>query len=332
MEAMLQHIEEGHHVVADCLLDLRTPFVGVRRDKKLDFPIGRVRTVVDSPEILYLLSHPESGRIHKVVSFIPYRNSDVGFRSFVRDYYAMKESYPEDSYQYRSVKLTLNTLYGKLGQRYYGEMSAVDDEEYEVINSIMDDLGQDAVMDNERGGVYYRVGDRLLYRPGRSEEFAWHSMPRIPAKVCSMARIRLQGLMDIAGSGHFYNCDTDSLIVDHVGLENLERAGELGDGLGKLGIVTSKGKELTDVSGEIFGNKDYVIAGIVKRKGVKKDAIEVGDRIWEQREFVTGMSSYWKGDRVGVRVRTRRKDLNTPYDKGIVMPSGWVEPLVFEEW
>jgi len=323
-ERMLKELDEGHHIVADCCLDLKRPVIGMRRNKRLVFPVGRVRTTIDSPEISYLLSHPESGGITKVFRYIPYREDEVGFKEYVQHWFDIKARADPHSYIYRNAKLMMNSLYGKMGQRYFGDIQGVEVDKAVDIATAMDDIGQDAI-DDEFGGVYYRVGEKILYRPKRSDRFAWHSMPRIPAKVCSMARIRLQELMDIAGARHYYNCDTDSLIVDSKGLENLERAGEIGDGLGKLGMV---GPE----DGVINAPKDYKFGEEVKRKGIKKDAKEVAPRIFEQEQMVTGLMSYKNGDRFGVRVAKVTKDLNSEYTKGFITASGWVDPLVLKEW
>jgi hypothetical protein len=324
LEDMMEHIQEGHHVIADCALELKRPIIGMKRDQMLLFPVGKVRTTIDLPEIQYLLSHPNAGSIKKVFRFIPYLQGEVGFKEYIDHWFEIKRSQPEGSYQYRNAKLMMNALYGKMGQRYFGDIKEVPEEECGSLIDSMDDLGQDA-LDEPKGGVYYRVGEKILYRPARSEKFAWHAMPRIPAKVCSMARMRLQELMDIAGKHHYYNCDTDSLIVDARGLENLESAGELSDELGKLGKVGP-------ASGTIFANKEYTFGEAVKRKGIKKEALEIGPRIFEQEQMVTGFSSYWDGTRFGVKVVTVRKDLNAPYLKGTETQSGWVEPLVLAEW
>lgn len=323
-ERMLKEMDEGHHIIADCCLDLKRPVIGMRRGSRLIFPVGRVRTTIDSPEILYLLSHPDSGEIRKVFRYIPYREDEVGFKEYVQHWFDIKAKADPDSYIYRNAKLMMNSLYGKMGQRYFGDIEGVEVDKAINIVTAMDDLGQDAI-DDEFGGCYYRVGEKLLYRPKRSDKFAWHSMPRIPAKVCSMARMRLQELMDIAGPKHYYNCDTDSLIVDSKGLENLENHGELGDGLGKLGKVGPG-------SGVINAPKDYIFGAAVKRKGIKKNAVEIAPRVFQQDQFVTGLMSYKNGDRFGVRVTQVTKHLDSEYTKGVVTASGWVEPLVLREW
>jgi hypothetical protein len=145
--------------------------------------------------------------------------------------------------------------------------------------------------------------------------------------------MRLQAVMDCAGARHYYNRDTDSLIVDSHGFENLEREGWVKPGVfGKMSIVEEEGRRLEHVDGTIYGNKHYIIDGVIKRKGVKHDAEEVEPLVFRQKYFITGIRSYWMGDRFGVRVKIERKDLNTPYMKGTPTMSGWVEPLVLREW
>jgi hypothetical protein len=325
LRSMLDHHQDEEYVIAECVLDLKRPVIGIWRDDKLMFPVGHISSaVIDSVEIDYLLSHPDAGSIEKVNRFIPYQEDEVGFKEYIDHWFEVKRNEPETSYKYRNAKLMMNALYGKMAQRYYGEMQELSEDEALSISAQMNDLAQDA-LENIDGGVYYRVGEKILFRPPRTDRLAWHSMPRIPAKVCSVARMRLQELMDIAGHRHYYSCDTDSLIVDQEGMENLERANQFSDDLGMLGM---KGPE----DGEIFANKEYTFGDAIKRKGIKKSAIEIGPRVWEQEHMITGMASYWDGTRFGVRVKKVRKNLNTPYAKGIVTESGWVEPFVLDEW
>lgn len=338
-DAMLRYLADGAHVIAECAIELKKGFnfLGVKRkvakQETLLFPIGRIfPAVLDGEELAFALAHPEGVTIKKVTKFVPYQLGNVGFKTYIARHAAGKLASKKGTYAYRNHKMSMNSLQGKMAQRYYGDMVDVSEEELPSVTQMMEDEESDAISRVD-GGIYYHMGEKYFFAPAREKgKFAWHAAVRITGKVCSSGRMRLWEAMSCAGHDQYLNMDTDSLIVRPKGLECLEKGDFVKNVFGKMTIVEEDGRLLHHVNGIIYGNKHYIIDDIKKRKGVKKDAIEISPLVFQQKQFITGIRSYWLGDRFGVRVRVEQKDLNTPYTKGDVMKDNWVRPKVLAEW
>jgi hypothetical protein len=173
--------------------------------------------------------------------------------------------------------------------------------------------------DLETGKItYYRQLGGLRQRRDEEKE-SRDSFPAIAAHITAHARMHLYYLMRCAGTNNVYYCDTDSLLVDHIGRRNIEFLVN-SYGLGGLKIVG----EYDDI--EIWGAKDYRFGSKEKHKGVRKTAI------WQDSHNVTQAS--WSGLRGLVSsgivdrpiTKTIQKHLNRLYDKGTVLQDGRVLP------
>jgi hypothetical protein len=171
---------------------------------------------------------------------------------------------------------------------------------------------------------YVKIGDALYYVSKNDGEFARDSIPIIASTVTAHARMMLWGLIQTAGSENVIYCDTDSLFVNKAGLANLEsfiNPTELGRlKIEKFGSCT------------IRGAKDYTFNGKTKLKGIKENATKISDDTYIQYQFHTKNQRYRDGTPDGiVVVKPITKKLTRNYDKGNVLSSGRVEPLVFAE-
>ncbi|RLI98002.1 MAG: hypothetical protein DRP00_02945, partial [Candidatus Aenigmatarchaeota archaeon] len=72
---------------------------------------------------------------------------------------------------------------------------------------------------------------------------------------------------------------------------------------------------------------DYTFGEEVKRKGVKKDAVEIAPNKFKQLQFER-LRTAWRNGRVNeVIVKEQIKELKQEYQKGIVTESGRVIPF-----
>ncbi|RLI52563.1 MAG: hypothetical protein DRP09_17645, partial [Candidatus Thorarchaeota archaeon] len=78
---------------------------------------------------------------------------------------------------------------------------------------------------------------------------------------------------------------------------------------------------------EIRNAKDYSFGEEVKRKGVKKDAVEIAPNTFKQLQFERLRTAWRKGRVNEVVVKEVVKELKTEYQKGIVTESGRVKPF-----
>tara|TARA_Y100000310_G_scaffold307910_1_gene350475 strand:- start:425 stop:1057 length:633 start_codon:yes stop_codon:yes gene_type:complete len=207
----------------------------------------------------------------------------------------------------------LNSLYGKFGQngRVFTEIGRCDPDDVKVWDEYDVDSGQLYRM-RSFGGVTQEM---------KTESESQHSSPSISSHVTSHARMYLWHLITQAGVDNVYYCDTDSLTINQDGLDRLH--GDLiGDDLGQLKIENSFSNM------RIYGAKDYIFGTRKRIKGVRKNAIELESGHFVQDKFDKIKSMLRSGDLDTMQVTQQHKHLKRIYNKGIVTPSGRVQPIV----
>lgn len=149
-----------------------------------------------------------------------------------------------------------------------------------------------------------------------------YSFPAIAGAVTAYARMYLYHLMQTAGFENIFYCDTDSLIVNAKGLERLDHY---------LNDIQLGSLKVEDYTSEVIirGCKDYAFGDDNKTKGVPKKAIPLSTHDWEYEQFRGAKTWLNEGMPVGMIIEQRTKERRTSYDKGVVLPSGNVTPLVF---
>ena len=167
----------------------------------------------------------------------------------------------------------------------------------------------------------YLLGE-LFIMTGHGESF--DSFPAIAAHVTAYARMYLWQLMQQAGYGNYFYCDTDSLIVNEVGLCNLQnkRSEVLLGGL-KIDSVGSA-VQLRGLKDYSFGVKDVV-------KGVTKNAVKLREGVFRQEQWPSFRGLLRSDDPNVYIVGSTVKHLTREYAKGDVMPDGVVVPFVFAD-
>jgi len=318
IEDLKECISKGLFILADCDLNLKKAVIATKRDKLL-FPIGKIKQIITSPEIEYILNNPDSGEIVKVNRMVCYKQEKI-FDEYVNFFYDLRMNTTNETIQYMCKKF-LNTLYGKFGQKKPSETILVTDEHLRQFwFKVMSDSNTFKI------DTKIRIGNDLYFIDKPTEDYSKDSMPIIASAVTSFARVLLFKLMNIAGKENVFYCDTDSLFVNQVGYDNLLKAGEIDDK--QLGKMKCKKSGFL----ECKGNKDYEFDGKIKIKGIKKDAIKQLDGRYIQKQFQTKNSKYIKGIPDGiVRVEYITKQLKREYDKGIVVDDRSY-PFIFNEF
>jgi len=231
-------------------------------------PVGQFKVTLSTPELQYALDHGHILDVHTVTRYA----SAPLFKSYVRFFYGLKTEYKaeDNGAFYLMVKLFLNSLYGKFGQRS-SQMVKVDIEDPDIAKCC-------AIVKAKTGKVrrLYRFGSTLWEQETGGE--AYNSAPAIAAHVTAYARMFLWSLMQQAGKGHYYYCDTDSLIVDQVGYEHLTHL--LDDS--RLGALKVEHKSDTCT---LRAPKCYTFGDTTKRKGVPKKARQIAENAWAFESF-----------------------------------------------
>jgi len=300
-------------VVAKVLIETDLPVYAVRRGRCM-FPVGRFWVTLCTPELKYAFAH---NHIKQVDVCVLYEQENI-FRSYVDKFYALRMDFKSagvDEYEELCKKM-LNSLYGKFGQKgenwsKIGDCPNEPDREELVFN-----------MDGRRvTKLRYLLGE-LFIMTGHGESF--DSFPAIAAHVTAYARMYLWSLMQQAGYGNYFYCDTDSLIVNEAGLWTLNQWLHAT----KLGYVKQCEKTQRCI---IRGLKDYTLGHKNVVKGIRKNATQITDGVFRQEQWPSFRGLLRSGEPDTYTVGSTVKHLNREYTKGEVNPDGVVVPFVFAD-
>jgi len=300
-------------VVAKVLVETDEPIYPVRRCRTL-FPTGRFTETLCTPELKYGLAF---NHIKRVDTAVIYEQENI-FESYVDKFYQLRQDFKSAGVaEYEELcKKMLNSLYGKFGQK---------GENWLKIGDAPNEIDREELVFIYEGHrcskIRYLLG-QIFIMIGIGECF--DSFPAIAAHVTAYARMYLWGLMQLAGQGNYFYCDTDSLIVNTEGLRKLKK--ELSPtNLGGLKII-EESKQVT-----IWGLKDYSTDNKSVIKGVRKNAVKIADDIYEQELWPSFTGLLRKGKVNTYTVQTTTKHLYRNYTKGKIIEGGTVVPLVFDD-
>lgn len=314
IDYMTEHLSK-HAVIADVTIDCDENPYPIIRDNHTVYPIGHFRTVLTTPELNYALERNWIVKVHRAAFY----KQAIIFDEYVRFFYSLKQTYREknnDAFYYMT-KLFLNSLYGKFGQVSTSfEPFAGDDDELSGVSAVVD-------IKNNCVDTVYRFGSTTWIEKRKGETY--HSMPAIAAHITAATRLYLHSLRLIAGVDHCYYSDTDSLIVDSVGLEKLQPWLDDAE-LGKLKV-----EGVSNII-DIRTPKTYEFGGEWKRKGIPYHAEQLSENSWQFDSFpsLRGIGRktlsvpYWTRE----TVRTLKYTL---YD-GEPGVNGWVKPVHLMEY
>ena len=301
----------GNALIANVEIETDEPVYAIK-DKRTIFPIGKFETTLCTPELKYALEH---GHIKKVLDVVTYEQASI-FTSYVDTMYRLRQDFKAKAVKEYEVlcKYLLNSLYGKFGQKAenwvkIGQASGEPDRVIIVLDTV----------NNKRYCLRFLLGEVFKLE---SYGEAFNSFPAISAHVTAYGRMYLYQLMQLAGTGNYFYCDTDSLIVNQEGLCNLIHLLSETD-LGKLKVE----ERFTHLV--IRGLKDYETESKKVIKGVRKNAVRLSDGIYEQQKWSSFRGLLRSGDVNTYKVETVTKHLSREYTKGIVTETGLVCPFTF---
>lgn len=306
----LRRILVDHLVCARVIVRTLEPRFPVRRDGKLYFPTGEFETCLSTPELKDALFHDE---VREVLEGACYKRGDI-FTNFVTEMYALRQRLIEEgqSEQAFTIKILMNSLYGKFGQHGFKyELSEfIPDLSAKLWDEVILETGK-RIHHRQLAGLHQILTDT----PESAESF-----PAIAAHVTAYARMLLWRDIERAGRGNVYYADTDSLLVNDAGLSNLSCRMDAQ----ALGMLKVEG-EYSEI--EIHGPKDYRFGNREKLKGVRKNAIRVGENVYRQVKWSSLKGLLRRGDLTAPLTSMVDKHLSRTYDKGTVEMDGWVTPL-----
>ena len=282
--------------------------------ERIVFPVGHFWTYLCTPELSYAISE---GHVQEVRQLAIYRKA-VLFSAYVDALYKLRQKFKSENNPVWELlsKDLMNCLYGKFGQSSEKWVEGVNDTGHED--------GSFYTYNREANTHSYTtvIAGRLWHSVGRRE--GMHSFPAISAHITSAARMLLWRLFQQAGLSNIYYTDTDSMVVNRKGYDNLQSEIDQKE-LGKLEL------KYASKSMHIYGAKDYKDDHTTKSKGIRSDARELIDGVYMQTQFRTLKGAIADGQTDRVIVKQITKVLKRDYRKGLVSGSGSVSPLLIDE-
>lgn len=303
-----------YSAIADVDVETDVPLYPYRDRSPLLFPTGSFRTTLTTPELIHAVERGHVTRIHMCAI---YEHAPI-FGPYVDAIYAMRERAiaAGDRVAAWTLKLLLNSLYGKFGQRgwRYRTVAETDDMSARVWNEFDADTRTLYKMRQFAGIVQEH------WQEGETRD----SFPAIAAHVTAYGRAHLWRLIERAGRDRVYYYDTDSLLVDGTGLYHLSQAQDH-DGIGSLRL------ERTVALATLHTPKDYELDGEHHTKGIRRSAQWIDPRTVLQERWLSVRSLLYRGDLSAPVVRRQKIHLARRYRKGVVLPGGRVRPYRLPE-
>jgi len=285
------------------------------KHRRLIFPTGRFRTTLHDVEIKHALDNDDIIKIHRLVVY----ERGKPFKDYVEFFYKLKREYTEQQNKsWRLVsKLFLNSLYGKFGQLLSHRENLETDNDYKVLRETHYNAETE-----EHYAILFWYGKAIReYKRGETA----FSSPAIAGAITAYARYVLYMFIEQAGKENVYYTDTDSIMTNAVGYNNLKNT--LDDyELGKLSLEKQSDSLI------IHGNKDYKFGDDTKLKGVPRNAKPLEENSWIYIQFEGFISWFNKGGTTGMVGERRIKRRLGEYHKGIVLDNGLILPYrLFEK-
>lgn len=312
LEKIEKVLEAGFGICAEVAVKVEKPVFPVRVKGNLIFPVGEFRTFLTTPEIIYGLEQKLIKRVYKAAIY----SMDKIFTDYVDYFYAKRLGAKKEGNKVYDMlyKLFLNSLYGKFGQKS-DEWKRVGDAPGDKVES-----GEIYNADTGEMTSYKIFGGSIFYQQEESESF--NSFCAVAAHVTAYARMLLLSYIEMAGPENVYYMDTDSLFVNAAGAARLEAAGGIDPY--RLGAM-----KLEKQDKEILINtpKDYRFAGVVKLKGIKKNAQKLNPGEYLNIQWPRLFGQVRAGKITGFSNVRRIKVISGDYYKGWIKDNGQVIPF-----
>jgi hypothetical protein len=169
----------------------------------------------------------------------------------------------------------------------------------------------------ETGYFLYLAGtvNQVIEKP-----VSYNSCVAIAAHCTAYARMYLWRLINEAGRGNCFYCDTDSLLLSDSGLARLD---DLLD-LSRLGMLKLEG---TFTEGALYGKKDYRLGDHITLKGIPKRSEKIGEltygfNMWPSLRLLLrdgNLSQYY--------IRPTTRTLERKLTWGILEEKGFISPF-----
>jgi DNA polymerase type B, organellar and viral len=297
----------------------------------LSYPVGQFSTTLCHASLSYALQHEH---IQKVWTYAVYQAKPL-FASFVNYFWQKRQEAQKvcNTLHDFFFKRLMNSLAGKFGQRSQAKIikPCKDKDAFDSTLVSVDEIPMQRwrFAGKEIWFLPKQCPERLccMEQPCqgnrcllRDNAESFDSFPGLAAAVTDYARMYLWELIQAAGPGTVYYCDTDCLIVSEAGYEAL--TDDMGSALGQLKLE-QEADELT-----VWAPKDYQLGLAEVHKGIRLEAIpQAEEGAYSQEQWEHLRSGLRAGSAEGVRVQKTYKRLHRQLKTREPGPDGWTQAL-----
>jgi len=336
--------DNGYGIIIQATIELskENAYILNKFKGKSLFVYGRFKVSLCTPEIEFVEQY---GQIIKFHQISVYKTERI-FEQFVDFFYdkrtiAKRENNKIDN---KFCKLILNTQYGKWGQRHIEYKQLNEDSEFlkwykNIIelkikrikekNPDFTFSNQMAYLGNIEGEGELYVVNHKLYLLKHTSKNAYDSFVAIASFITSYSRMLLVNYLLIAERENVYYCDTDSLVVNKIGYNNLKRKGYISET--ELGLLKVEDEGI----GSFYSPKFYDFNTERKCKGIKKDSlllleddVKTIHKIENWQRWKTDLTNGYRNEQI---IKYSEKQSNKIYTKGKVDKNNNVIPFEINE-
>ena len=282
------------------------------------FPVGTFHAVFTSIDYESLIHY--GGKVLGLDRVAIY-DKDVLFKSYIDFFYKKRLEFKEAGLRSmeQMAKYFMNSLEGKFAQKVNQTVLYMNPAQH-THNYML------ALPDGSSTQVMVYDNKEWITVPTAEE--SWNTFIPISSFIRSYTRVILwDDMHDIwSRGGKVYYCDTDSIFCDEAGRDALQTVNRISSSA--LGAYKLEDEGTLS----ILGAKNYMFNGKRVIKGIREDAEEIAPHVYRQTRFNTMGQMRRKNISCGVEIKDDFiVKLSLQYRKGIVSPSGWVEPFVLNE-
>lgn len=279
---------------------------------------GRIRTALAGPELV--MAHA-LGVVRRVGRWVRYRTDHL-FGDFVDHWWGRRIRARERGVKIPELvcKAVLNALHGKFGQRT-GDWVPTGVRKEEGMYGTGKYL--------KRGGPPYpdfRILDGHEWIRSSDEEDPNSFVP-IASWTASYGRVYMWEMMRLAGVDNVHYIATDSLLVNGVGLGNLQVAGLVEDGV--MGLFHH---ERSHEGCHIYGVGAIDFPAKKVRSGVKPGTLEVGPDVWPVERWSSFSDDIFHGRLSSVTIQSLCISYAKTNLRREVLASGMTRPWSVANW
>lgn len=241
---------KNYHGVSECIINIpeniNIPMIPHRYKHKTVFPVGRIKGVWTHEILRYAISC--GCNVEEIFKQIIYTVEDSIFKEYVETLYNLRKEYKKNKNpEEKTVKMLLNSLYGKFGEKPHNI--------YEVVSK--ENMNEKLLLKKMKNGfkIEPSADNKFFIMTKKGKRYSKNSFPILASYVTSYAQVHMHKFLSR------YNpiyTDTDSILTQETIPNFFISDTELGKfKLEKMGNL------------EVEGSKCYAFNGFPVIKGLK---------------------------------------------------------------